>query len=238
MKHNTLFRNQSCKWQFILKCRREIKISLNKSFGQQRKHFQNILHESFCWWYLPIHIWVPVLVYIFYRPLNHTFCSFCTSSWVRFYILDDKMFCTFSYIRRSKRIYRADIIKCNCFIYIWPLVNLNHSYSYLIWSGFARCIITWLAILIGIFSFALLWYKNLYDILWRVYIAMNIIHSIPDIKSIYKVCYLNCFTFSDWYILTYFFVDYSTFLLFGTVNDHFLEALHLGNRPTSNGRNN
>ena len=66
---------------------------------------------------------------------------------------------------------------------------------------------------------------------------MNIIHSIPDIKSIYKVCYLNCFTFSDWYILTYFFVDHSTFLLFGTVNDHFLEALHLGNRPTSNGTN-
>ena len=110
MKHNTLFRNQSCKWQFILKCGREIKISLNKSFGQQRKHFQNILHESFCWWYLPIHIWVPVLVYIFYHPLSHTFCSFCTSFWVRFYILDDKMFCTFSYIRRSKR---------SCRIYIW-----------------------------------------------------------------------------------------------------------------------
>ena len=160
MKHNTLFRNQSCKWQFILKCRREIKISLNKSFGQQRKHFQNILHEGNSWWYLPIHIWVPVLVYIFYRPLNHTFCSFCTSFWVRFYILDDKMFCTFSYIRRSKRSYRIDIYKLQLFLYIYfarPLVYLKDIYSYLIWGGFARCIITWLAILIGVFSFALLW---------------------------------------------------------------------------------
>ena len=161
MKHNTLFRNQSCKWQFILKCRREIKISLNKSFGQQRKHFQNILHESNCWWYLPIHIWVPVLVYIFYHPLSHTFCSFCTSFWVRFYILDDKMFCTFSYIRRSKRSYRIDIYKLQLFLYIYqfarPLVYLKDIYSYLIWGGFARCIITWLAILIGVFSFALLW---------------------------------------------------------------------------------
>ena len=188
---------------------------------------------------MPIHIWVPVLVYIFYHPLSHTFCSFCTSFWVRFYILDDKMFCTFSYIRRSKKSYRIYIYKMQLFWYIFarPLVYWKDIYSYLIWGGFARCIITWLAILIGIFSFALLWYKNLYDILWRVYIAINIIHRIPDIKSIHNVSYLNRFTFSDWYILTYFFVDHSTFLLFWTVNDHFLEALHLGNRPTSNGRN-
>ena len=159
MKHNKLFRNQSCKWQFILKCRRENKISLNKIFGQQRKHFQNILHGGNCWWYLPIHIWVPVLVYIFYHLLSHTFCSFCTSFWVRFYISDDKMFCTFSYIRRSKRSYRIDIYKFNYSLYNFarPLVYLKDSYSYLIWGGFARCIITWLAILISVFRFALLW---------------------------------------------------------------------------------
>ena len=178
MKHNTLFHNQSCKWQFILKCRREIKISLNKSFGQQRKHFQNILHESFCWWYLPIHIWVPVLVYIFYHPLSHTFCSFCTSFWVRFYILDDKMFCTFSYIRRSKRSYRIDIYKMELFFIYYYATSIFEGYLFLPHMGWIRTLYHNLACNpYWCIQFCTPVIKYLYDIICRVYFVKIKINS-------------------------------------------------------------